>query len=69
MRDRGTHENAARDYIERIRNPLKRDYAASFYHYLLNGGKEPERPEELSYMAAQAVRLELLNRFRAMLGI
>ena len=58
-----------RDYIDSIRNRHKRGYAASFYDYLRNGGAEPDRPEALSYMAAQAVRLELTRRFRALLSV
>ena len=58
-----------RNYIDSIRNRHKREYAASFYDYLRNGGEEPSRPEGLSYMAAQAVRLELTRRFRALLNV
>ncbi|HEU5407205.1 MAG TPA: hypothetical protein VFU48_05525 [Nitrospira sp.] len=57
-----------RNYIDKIRNPLKRSYAASYYDYLRNGGDEPTRPEGLSYMAAQAVRLELGSLYRQLLS-
>jgi len=52
-----------RNIIASYRNPLKQSYAAHYYHYLRNGGDEPERPEGLSYMAAQAVRLTLSEAF------
>jgi hypothetical protein len=49
-------------YIRSIRNSLKRQYAEAFARYLANGGKGPEPVRgELSYMAAQAVRLHLYN--------
>lgn len=57
-----------RNTIDGYRNPLKRSYAASYYNYLRNGGTEPERPEGLSYMAAQAVRMQLGEDFRALLA-
>jgi hypothetical protein len=48
-------------YIRQIRNPLKREYAIAYLTWLMNGqkGPEPEPDLNLSYMAAQAVRLEL----------
>jgi hypothetical protein len=48
-------------YIRRIRNPLKRAYAQAYWKWLASGqqGPEPERDPSLSYMAAQAVRMEL----------
>jgi len=53
----------ASKYIERIRNKAKREYAHAYYQYL----REPEHlrarngPDygELSYMAAQDVRMNL----------
>ena len=46
-------------YIQRIRNPRKRAYAAAYYRWLTRGklGNGPE--PQCSYMAAQAVRLDL----------
>jgi len=46
-------------YIRRIRNMAKRDYAQRYYTWLCAGsiGEPPERGG-LSYMAAQAVRME-----------
>jgi hypothetical protein len=47
-------------YANLIKNKAKRDYANAWIVYLRNGaeGLEPERGK-LSYMAAQAVRLEI----------
>lgn len=51
-------------YITAIRNPRKRVYAQDYAMYLLHGGQiEPERGE-LSYMAAQAVRMTLADLTR-----
>jgi hypothetical protein len=58
-----------RNTIDSYRNPLKRSYAADYYHHLRNGGPEPERPEGLSYMAAQAVQMQIGADFRALLGV
>ena len=49
-------------YINRIRNKAKKRYAKEYLAWLMNrcNGKEPERiPYGLSYMAAQAVRMDL----------
>lgn len=47
-------------YIRRIRNYDKRRYAWAYRDYLRAfTTAEPPRPESLSVMAAQAVRLEL----------
>ena len=47
-------------YVKGVRNPYKKDYASEFADYLIGTGcEEPERPAELSYMAAQAVRTSL----------
>lgn len=51
---------AAYRYGNLIRNKAKRDYAFAYIAWLRNGaeGLEPERGK-LSYMAAQAVRMEI----------
>ena len=46
-------------YVKSIRNPLKREYAKAWLRFLTCGGEEPLDPQGLSYMAAQAVRLNL----------
>lgn len=61
--------SAADTYIRRIRNTSKRAYAREYWYWLVfNDGRpaeaEPKRGN-LSYMAAQAVRMDLssiLNR-------
>ena len=55
---------AVNRYITRIRNPLKRAYALG-YSYWLTGMAEraPQRPVDLSYMAAQAVEMELRDLY------
>ena len=50
---------SAQAYIRRIRNAAKRDYATRYWAWLSRAGPHPDEPEELSYMAAQAVRLQL----------
>jgi hypothetical protein len=47
----------ARDYVKRIRNAAKRQYAGRYLDYLMGNAPEPDR--ECSYMAAQAVRFDL----------
>ncbi len=58
--------SSARDYINSLRNPLKRQYAVRYLDYLTNiaptGGNEPDHGK-LGSMAAQAVRFELSARF------
>jgi hypothetical protein len=54
------NRNAAVRYITRIRNPQKRTYAEAYLAFLALGGVEPARGS-LSYMAAQGVRLNLLD--------
>ena len=58
-------------YVGSIRNDLKREYARAYLAFLralepASGSPlaalGPERPRGLSYLAAQAVRLELLRR-------
>ena len=56
--------NTAESYIRRIRNVSKRAYAEAYLRWLRAGRpehQEPLRPNNLSYMAAQAVRLELYD--------
>jgi hypothetical protein len=52
---------AAHRYGNLIRNKPKRDYAFAYIAWLRNGaeGLEPEKPRNLSYMAAQAVRMAI----------
>lgn len=55
--------HSAESYVRRIRNVSKRAYAEVYLQWLRAGrsGQEPLRPNNLSYMAAQAVRLELYD--------
>ena len=48
----------AHRYANLIRNKPKRVYAFAYISWLRNGaeGREPERPQGLSFMGAQAVR-------------
>lgn len=51
-----------KSYIKNIKNSAKRAYAEEYIKYLLdiNPNKQPpKRPEALSYMAGQAVRMTL----------
>ena len=52
---------AANRYMNLIRNKAKRDYGFAYIAWLKNGavGHSPERPPGLSYMGAQAVRIQL----------
>jgi len=50
-------------YIKRIRNPQKRVYAYEYAMYTLHGGQVEPARGSLSYMAAQAVRMELTRLF------
>lgn len=52
---------AANRYLNLLRKKAKRDYGFAYLSWLRNGavGVEPTRPKDLSYMGAQAVRLEL----------
>ncbi len=45
-------------YIRAIRNTDKREYAVRYLDYLRAYGADPE-PVNISYMAAQAVRMRL----------
>ena len=53
----------ASKYIERIRHPAKKQYARDYYQFLRSGqllGQEADYDrDKLSYMAAQAVRMNL----------
>lgn len=55
------NEDRARAYVRRIRNGNKQAYGWRFLNYLLGYGDEGvrEAEQQLSYMGAQAVRLEL----------
>ena len=52
---------AANRYCNLIRNKPKRTYAFAYLQWLQNGaeGLEPQRPQGLSCMGAQAVRMSL----------
>lgn len=54
----------AGQYIRRIRNVQKKQYARAYLNYVLTGrqGAEPDR-SPLSFMAAQAVHMELNSIF------
>jgi hypothetical protein len=57
-----TPDQQAQTYIRGIKNKLKKDYARDYNNWILKGkqeGKEPGRKNDLSYMVAQAVRMEL----------
>lgn len=55
--------NAAKSYIKKIRNAPKKAYAQAYVDWAIGGhkGKEPDRKSfgGLSYIGAQAVRIEL----------
>lgn len=46
-------------YVRRIRNAAKREYADAYLRALAFHEPEPARPEGLSVMGAQAVRMNL----------
>lgn len=48
-------------YLNLMRNKAKRDYGFAYLSYLKNGATGPEPERKCSYMAAQAVRLQLLE--------
>jgi len=54
-------------YVRAIRNKAKRAYADKYLTWYLAGehGEPPERPEDLSVMGAQSVRLHIENLARA----
>jgi hypothetical protein len=51
----------AEAYIRKIRNPFKRAYAVDYWRWLqtCEGDAPAYNPAELSYMGAQAVRINL----------
>lgn len=51
-------------YINRIRNLIKRQYAKDYWLHLNGSGQEPDRPKDLSAMAAQSVRMELAQYYQ-----
>lgn len=54
-----TSGQAVAVYLRRIRNQAKRQYGYAAWHAIVNGQEMPGTPGNLSYMGAQAVRLEL----------
>lgn len=60
-----TNYAAAHRYARSLRNPAKRRYAYDYIAWLRSGqeGDEPERGE-LSYIAAQGVRLNLYSEIQ-----
>lgn len=56
-----TKEQEARRYIYAIRNPDKQQYAGLWWQFINGRTYKPEVPKSLSYMAAQAVRMRLLD--------
>jgi hypothetical protein len=57
--DRVSKHDAATGYIRRIRNEAKRRYAYTYWKHLLGYYNAPARPATLSFMAAQAVEMQL----------
>jgi hypothetical protein len=57
--ERRLQEQAAEQYVRRIPNEAKRNYAAEYMGWLLGRCDEPIRPGDLTYMEAQTVRLQL----------
>lgn len=51
-------DRLAVQYLKRIRNPFKRSYGVKYWTWLSTGGQEPDY-DDISYMAAQAVRMTL----------
>jgi hypothetical protein len=51
--------SAAQRYVRTIRNPVKREYAYQVLRYIAGIADKPNRPSDLSVMAAQAVRIRL----------
>ena len=49
----------AKKYVSRIKNKAKREYAEKYLNYLSGKGEEPEEDKGLSFMARQAVRMQL----------
>ena len=53
--------NQARRYISRIRNTYKHDYADKYWRWLTGCIAEEPRPILVGTMAAQAVRMQLIE--------
>ena len=53
----------AQKYIRRIRNTEKRQYASDYLAAMCANAERPERPYNLSVMAAQGVRLTLAGMY------
>ncbi len=49
----------ADSYVVKIRHKAKREYAQKYLAYLRGEAPQPTCPKELTYMGAQAVRLNL----------
>jgi hypothetical protein len=49
----------AQQYVKSTRNASKKKYAEQYLQWKLGRGPEPERPNDLSVMAAQAVEMTL----------
>ena len=49
----------AESYIQKIHNATKKQYAWLWYDYRLGIREIPEVPRGLTYMAAQAVRMQI----------
>ncbi len=56
-----TVQQEAKNYINAIRHAGKKEYALAYAAWMDGDrkGPEPERPESLSFMGGQAVRLNL----------
>ena len=57
-------EKQAAQYIKQIKNIAKKAYAAAYWHYLNTTHTKEPQPFDLSYMAAQAVRIKLDSIFK-----
>jgi len=51
--------SAAARYVRAIPNPKKREYAAAYFNFRRGTIAEPEPPADLSYNAAQTVRMRI----------
>ena len=61
--ERARVRQSALAYVKAIRNPRKREYALQLLGSTFEGMPEPTRPQGLSLMAAQAVRMQLAELF------
>ena len=48
-------------YVSKIRNKKKKEYALKYWKWLQKGEKGPEPEYDLTYMGAQAVRMNLMD--------